>query len=141
MCCKSLQVHEEGLQTERHLFRSCRHKCLNPRLLMLMTHDIQCQIQHFVKVQACQSNLQLAAFTFTPLFGIAADIICCACLFFPLFCMCLRAFCLGQETVTDVRNILYLYNIKKVLEHVKQLKLPSGLHLQRWAASTTSLKV
>ena len=56
--------------------------------------------------------------------------------------MCLRAFCLGQETVTDVRNILYLYNIKKVLEHVKQLKLPSdGLHLQRWAASTTSLKV
>ena len=42
MCCKSLQVHEEALQRERHLFRSCRHKCLNPRLLMLLTHDIQC---------------------------------------------------------------------------------------------------
>ena len=48
-----------------------------------MTYSVQ--IQHFVKVQACQSNLQLAAFTFTPLFGIAADIICCACLFFPFF--------------------------------------------------------
>jgi hypothetical protein len=96
-----------------------------------MTYSIQ--IQHFVKV--CQCNLQLAEFTFAPLFDVATVFAFCS--------MCLRGFCLGQETVTGVRNILCLYNItkKKVLKHVKSKLHADGLRFQRWEASTTSLKV
>ena len=65
-----------------------------------------------------------------------------ALVFLPFFPCAWGGPCLGQGTATDVRNILCLYIIKKVLEHVKQLRLHSdGLHLQRWEASTTSLKV
>ena len=50
-----------------------------------------------------------------------------------------------QETVADVRNILYLYNNLKsvLLKHVEAMSQlhAAGLHFQRWEASTTSLKV
>ena len=115
---------------------------------MLMTCGLwpACDSWHSPHSALCastsMSKLQLTECTFTPLFGIATDIIFCCARVFAFFPMCLGGPCLGQGTATDVRNILCLYIIKKVLEHVKQLRLHSdGLHLQRWEASTTSLKV
>ena len=80
---------------------------------LLVTHDIV-HIQHFVKLQACQSsNWQSARL----LLCLASQLtsFSVALVFLPFFPGAWGGPCLGQGTVTDVRNILCLYIIKKVL--------------------------
>ena len=105
------------------------------------------QIQHFAE--------ELAEFTFA--YFCYLLLLCLALhrqhllLRIFLFSHGLRGLCLGkwigkcQETVTNVRNVLYLYNILKsvLLKHVEAMSQlhADGLHFQRWEASTTSLKV
>ena len=115
---------------EMHLFRPCVINVWIP--VFFNTCDLwQCPNSALCESTRV-SKLQLAECTFTPFFGIVVPCAWEA----PAWVKKLL-----QMSVT-FRNIPYLYNIKKVLEHVKQLKLHSdGLHLQRWEASTTSLKV
>ena len=93
ICCKSPQVLEEGLQ--REMMRNAplstlRHKCLNPSVfqyLWLMTVSKFSTLWKYTRVKAPIGRVHVYSFLWHR----------CP--------MCLGSPCLGQETVTDVRNI------------------------------------
>ena len=93
ICCKSPQVLEEGLQ--REMMRNAplstlRHKCLNPSVfqyLWLVTVSKFSTLWKYKHVKAPVGRVHVYSFLWHR----------CP--------MCLGSPCLGQETVTDVRNI------------------------------------